>query len=162
VRRISFAGSECPVARGADTVGDVWSLLILRDLFDGLTRFDELQTDLGIAPNMLTRRLGTLGAAGLVERRRYSERPPRDEYVLTARGRDFHPVVLALYAAERIAPERRTMVLTDRATGAEVDPVLVDRRTGRPIDELDVRFLPGPAAGPHLRGRLTALAGRAG
>ena len=79
-------------------MGEWWSILILRDAFAGLTRFDEFQDSLGIAPNMLTRRLNALVEDGLLERRRYSERPPRDEYVLTERGRDFRPVLLAMMA----------------------------------------------------------------
>jgi len=88
----------CPVARTLDKVGEWWSILILRDAFFGLTRFDQFQTSLGIAPNMLTRRLNALVDGGMLERRRYSERPPRDEYVLTARGREFKPVLTALKA----------------------------------------------------------------
>jgi DNA-binding HxlR family transcriptional regulator len=76
-------------------------MLILRDAFAGTTRFDDFQQSLGIAPNMLTRRLAALVEAGLLERRRYSERPPRDEYVLTDRGRDFKPVLTALVAFGR-------------------------------------------------------------
>jgi len=147
MRRVSFAGHECPVARGADAVGDVWSLLILRDVFDGYSRFDELQSGLGIAPSMLARRLTSLVDAGLLERRRYQVNPPRDENVLTPRGQDFHPVVLALFAASnrQLAPQDRSMILIDRQAGAEIDPVLVDRATGQPLDQLDVMFAPGPA-----------------
>jgi DNA-binding HxlR family transcriptional regulator len=86
MRRVSFAGHECPVARGADAVGDVWSLLILRDVFDGYSRFDELQSGLGIAPSMLARRLTSLVDAGLLERRRYQVNPPRDQYVPTQKA----------------------------------------------------------------------------
>jgi DNA-binding HxlR family transcriptional regulator len=164
VRRVSFAGNECPIARAADAVGDVWSLLILRDIGDGYTRFDELQSDLGIAPNTLTRRLAALIEAGLLERRRYQDNPPRDRYMLTDRGRAFQPVVLALFAASTAgtAPSDRTLVLVDRQTGAQVDPVLVDRVTGRPVDELDLAFAAGPAASPRLRGRFRQLAEQAG
>ena len=76
----------CPIARGLERVGEWWSILILRDALHGMTRFDEFQKSLGIAPNMLARRLNALVHAGLLERRRYSERPPRDEYLPTARG----------------------------------------------------------------------------
>ncbi len=86
----------CPVARTLDKVGEWWSILILRDAFFGLTRFDQFQASLGIAPNMLTSRLNALVDGGMLERRRYSERPPRDEYVLTARGRAFKPVLNAM------------------------------------------------------------------
>ena len=88
----------CPIARSLEHVGEWWSMLILRDAFGGTTRFDDFQQSLGIAPNMLARRLAALVEAGLLERRRYSERPPRDEYVLTERGRDFKPVLIALVA----------------------------------------------------------------
>lgn len=132
----------------------------MRDVFDGYSRFDELQSDLGIAPNMLARRLTSLVDAGLLERRRYQVNPPRDEYVLTPRGQDFHPVVLALFAASnrQLAPPDRSMILIDRQTGAEIDPVLVDRATGQPLDQLDVMFAPGPAASPRIRARLAAVA----
>ena len=101
----------CPIARSLEHVGEWWSMLILRDAFGGTTRFDDFQQSLGIAPNMLTRRLAALVEAGLLERRRYSERPPRDEYVLTDRGRDFKPVLAALVAFGRRhypAPGRKT------------------------------------------------------
>jgi len=96
MQRKSFAAMTCPIARSLEHVGEWWSMLILRDAFGGTTRFDDFQQSLGIAPNMLTRRLAALVEAGLLERRRYSERPPRDEYVLTDRGRDFKPVLIAL------------------------------------------------------------------
>ena len=80
MRRKSFGDMACPIARGLERVGEWWSILILRDAFAGMTRFDEFQKSLGIAPNMLTRRLNALVEAGLLERRRYSEQPPRDEY----------------------------------------------------------------------------------
>jgi DNA-binding HxlR family transcriptional regulator len=98
MQRKSFADMPCPIARSLEHVGEWWSMLILRDAFAGTTRFDEFQQSLGIAPNMLTRRLAALVEAGLLERHRYSERPPRDEYLLSERGRDFKPVLVALVA----------------------------------------------------------------
>lgn len=155
MRRTSFAASECPIATSLELVGEWWSMLILRDAFDGRTRFDEFQQSLGIAPNMLTRRLTALVEAGLLERRQYQQRPPRYEYVLTGRGRDFRPVLLALYAwgDRHLTADGRNMVLVDRATGAEVEPILVDRATGRPLTELDAVFTAGPDAGPRMRER---------
>ena len=107
MRRKSFGTMQCPIARGLERVGEWWSILILRDASYGLTRFDEFQKSLGIAPNMLARRLDALVEAGLLQRRRYSERPPRDEYLLTERGRDFRPVLLAFMAwgNRHLAPE---------------------------------------------------------
>lgn len=98
MRRKSFGNMECPVARSLERVGEWWSILIVRDALQGLTRFDEFQKSLGIAPNMLTWRLNGLVEAGILERRRYNERPPRDEYLPTERGRDFRPILLALLA----------------------------------------------------------------
>jgi DNA-binding HxlR family transcriptional regulator len=96
MRNSDLSCSVCPVARTLARVGDVWSLLILRDAFLGRTRFDEFRRSLGVASNILTDRLTRLVEAGLLERRRYSERPPRDEYVLTATGRDLQGVMDAL------------------------------------------------------------------
>jgi DNA-binding HxlR family transcriptional regulator len=155
VRRKSFGNMQCPIARSLERVGEWWSILILRDAFHGLTRFDEFQENLGIAPNMLTRRLKALVEAGLLERRRYSERPPRDEYVLTQAGRDFRPVLWALLAwgNRHFAPEGPSVVIVDSQTGAEADPVLVDRNSGRPLVAPDFRSAAGPAADARTRHR---------
>src|SRR6188474_1344742 len=149
MERKSFADMTCPIARSLEHVGEWWSMLILRDAFGGTTRFDDFQQSLGIAPNMLARRLAALVEAGLLERRRYSERPPRDEYVLTPRGRDFRPVLVSLLAwgNRHFAPEGAAVQLVNRKTGEPVDPVLVDPATGRPVLGDDYAFVPGPAAG---------------
>jgi DNA-binding HxlR family transcriptional regulator len=156
MQRKSFGAMVCPIARSLERVGEWWSILILRDAFAGMTRFDEFQKSLGIAPNMLTRRLTALVEAGLLERRRYNEHPPRDEYLLTRRGRDFRPVLLAMMAwgNRHFAPEGATVQIVDAATGAVADPVLVDRATGRPVDGPDYMLAPGPAATEGLRRRL--------
>jgi DNA-binding HxlR family transcriptional regulator len=147
MERKDFGAMQCPIARSLERVGEWWSILILRDAFAGLTRFDQFQKSLEIAPNMLTRRLNSLVDAGLLEKRRYSERPPRYEYLATERGRDFRPIVIALYAwgNKHFAPEGATIVLVDNATGQPADPVLVDRPSGRVVDE-SYQFVPGPAA----------------
>lgn len=136
VQRKSFAGMACPIARGLEHVGEWWSMLILRDALKGATRFEQFQDNLGIAPGILTRRLAALTASGLLERRRYNAHPPRDEYVLTPRGRDFRPVLLAMLAwgNRHFPPEDTTMRIVDLATGIPVDPVLVDPRTSLPVD----------------------------
>src|SRR5208337_1996801 len=148
MRHTSLSDMPCPIARSLDRVGEWWSILILRDALRGVTRFDDFRRSLGVAPNMLTRRLGALVEAGMLERRRYCEHPPRDEYVLTERGRDFRPVLLSLLAwgNRHFAPEGASVQLLDAATGAVADPILVDRVTGRPITESDHRLAPGPAA----------------
>jgi DNA-binding HxlR family transcriptional regulator len=157
MQRKKLSTTQCPIARSLDRVGEWWSILILRDAFHGLTRFDQFQRSLGIAPNMLTRRLGALVEEGLLERRRYSERPPRDEYVLTERGRDFWPVLVLLteWGNRHFAEEGVASQLVDAATGAPADPILVDRHSGRPIDEAHFGFAPGPGAGEAIRRRLS-------
>ncbi len=151
---------QCPIARSLERVGEWWSILILRDALHGLSRFDEFQKSLGIAPNMLARRLNALVESGLLERRRYSERPPRDAYLLTGRGRDFRPVVLSLLAwgNRHFAPEGVSVMLVNRETGAAVDPVLTDPATGRPVDEPQYALVPGPAAGARVRQKYRAVA----
>src|SRR6202162_2033655 len=159
MRRKSFAKMSCPIARSLECVGEWWSVLIMRDALHGLTRFDEFQDSLGIAPNTLTRRLNALVEAGLLERRRYSDRPPRDEYVPTARGRDFRAVVISLLAwgNRHFAPEGPSVILVNRKTGAAVDPILADPATGRPVDEPDYTLAAGPPAGSRTRQRYGAI-----
>ena len=92
------ARTLCPVARAEGIVGDRWTVLVLRDLFNGRSRFDDLQLATGATPQMLAARLKQLETDGLIERRPYSRRPLRHEYRLTAMGEAFYPVILALRA----------------------------------------------------------------
>lgn len=94
----SAAQTQCPVARAESVAGDIWTVLVLRELLAGTHRFDEIQAMTGATPQMAATRLKKLEADGLVERRRYSERPPRYEYHLTEKGADFFPVLMALRA----------------------------------------------------------------
>ncbi len=154
--------TQCPVGRTLDWVGDAWTLLILRDAFQGLTRFDQFERSLGVASNILTRRLAGLVENGLVEKRRYSERPPRDEYVLTQRGRNFQPVLTALmvFGNRHCAPEGLASMLVDVETGAPADPILMDRTSGRPIDGGGFKLAAGPAAGAEMLERMAFVEGR--
>jgi DNA-binding HxlR family transcriptional regulator len=131
-------------------------MLILRDAFYGLTRFDEFEKSLGIAPTMLTRRLAELVDAGLLERRQYSDRPPRYEYVLTQRGQDFWPVLVTLldWGNRHCAPDGCSVVLVNRTTGKRVEPVLTEARTGRRITAQDHMMGAGPAANDYVRRRV--------
>jgi DNA-binding HxlR family transcriptional regulator len=160
MQRKRFDEMTCPIARSLEHVGEWWSMLILRDAFAGITRFDGFQKNLGIAPNMLTRRLAALVEAGLLERRQYCERPRRDEYVLTERGRDFQPVLTMLMAFgnRHFAEEGVRIQLVNAKTGEPADPVLVDRHTGAPLTSPDYVLAAGPAATDATRAR---LAGRA-
>ncbi len=148
MRRKSFEAMQCPIGRSLERVGEWWSILILRDALRGATRFEQFQKSLDIAPNMLTKRLNALVDAGLFERRLYSERPPRHEYILTERGRDFRSVLWALLAwgNKHFAPEGPSVVLVDEETGEVAEPVLVDRVSGKPMVGGPFRSAPGPAA----------------
>jgi DNA-binding HxlR family transcriptional regulator/alkylated DNA nucleotide flippase Atl1 len=146
--KIRLEDRECPLSATLGLVGEWWTLLILHDAFDGYTRFDEFQANLGISSSLLTSRLKRLVATGLLERRQYQEHPPRHDYLLTDLGRSLRPVIIALAAwgNARLAPNARSMVLVDAETGVEAEPVLVDRASGRRVDGPDFVFSAGPAA----------------
>ncbi len=151
--------TECPAARTLECVGEWWSILILRDAFQGFARFDEFQKSLGIAPNILSRRLAHLTEAGLFERRLYSEKPPRREYVLTAKGRDFFPVVVAMFAwgNKHLTPDGKALLLAERETARPLDPVMVDAGSLVPITPTNVALVPGPRASAEMRRRLDSI-----
>src|SRR6476646_5154715 len=124
--RIRLEDRECPLSATLGLVGEWWTLLILHDAFDGYTRFDQFQDNLGISSSLLTSRLRRLVARGILERRRYQHNPPRHEYVLTELGQSLRPVVvvLAAWGNSRLLPEQRSMVLVDADTGVEAEPVV--------------------------------------
>ncbi len=136
MKKKSFADMPCPIARSLEHVGDWWNILILRDMSYGLSRFDEFQKSLGIASNTLSRRLNDLIESGLVERRTYTDKPPRYDYVLTERGRDFRPVVLTLlrWGSKHFSPSGPNIELVDETSGQPVDLVLIDGNTGKRIN----------------------------
>lgn len=143
--------TRCSVARTAALVGDAWTVLVLRDLFNGIHRFDDLAAHLRIARNVLTRRLTALTEAGLVGRVPYREpgRRERHEYRLTAAGRDLRPVILAMleWGDRHLAgPDGPPMRVEHLGCGS---PVHVEVRCGEghlvePADRL--RSVPGPGA----------------
>lgn len=138
VTRTRFDDSECPVARSVDVIGDWWSLLIVRDAFDGSRRFGEFQRGLGVAKNILTARLRTLVAGGVLETVPASDGSAYREYVLTGKGRALFPVVVAL---------RQWGEQNSFAPG-EPRSQLVDRRDGRPLRALEVRSADGRRLDP--------------
>ncbi|WP_375688829.1 winged helix-turn-helix transcriptional regulator [Pseudooceanicola sp. LIPI14-2-Ac024] len=132
----------CPVARGLSVVGDRWTLLVLRDCFRGLRRFDDIQASLGITRHVLSDRLKRLEETGVLERTLYCETPPRHEYRLTEKGRALYPVLVSLVTwAEAHQPHDTAApyVYRDRDTGRQLDPVLVDRESGEALDPTRVR-----------------------
>jgi len=147
--------TQCPVARSLEQVGEWWSILILRDAFLGLRRFEEFQQSLGIAPNMLTRRLTKLVDAGLLEKYQYGSHSRRFEYLLTERGRSFRAVLLVLldWGNRHFAPEGKSVQLIDSQTGKEVQTLLIDAVTGLPLTDPRFRVVAGPAATARTRAR---------
>jgi DNA-binding HxlR family transcriptional regulator len=159
VRRKQLDHMQCSIAKALDVVGDPWTMLILRDALLGVTRFEDFFTRLAVPRATLTTRLDHLCATGVLERRRYQDRPPRDEYVLTDKGRALRPVVVILmrWGDEWIRHDDPPTHLIDEATGARIDPVLVDRTTGTPLDDLQVRAIGEVADGITARGTDPAL-----
>jgi DNA-binding HxlR family transcriptional regulator len=124
-----------------------------------MTRFDEFERSLGIGSNTLARRLKHLVSEGLFERRQYEDRPPRHEYLLSAKGRDFYPVVVALFAwGSRHLPRGEVALrLGDRATGKERRAIVVDARTGERVTPDNTVLMPGPAATAGTRRRIDQI-----
>lgn len=147
---------DCSAAKALECVGEWWSILILRDAFLGLSKFDEFQNSLGIASNSLTRRLKHLTENGLLERRIYSERPKRYEYILTEKGRDFFPVLVALtrWGNQHLAPNGAYVQLADRITGKLLEPILMDKQSLLEITYANVIVQPGTGATEALKARL--------
>jgi DNA-binding HxlR family transcriptional regulator len=120
----TYDDQNCSAARALELVGERWSLLIIRDaLFAGFTRFTDFQRDLGLAPNVLAARLEAFVAAGLMETRSYSARPDHHEYLLTEKGRDLLPVVVALtkWGDRWAAPNGPPIVYEHAQCGAVID-----------------------------------------
>ena len=147
----AYDNQECSVAATLELVGERWTLLIVRELLLGVHRFDALQGDLGIARNVLQARLTDLVAHGLVARRRYQERPARDEYRLTEQGLALWPVVVSLMQwgdRHRPRPGGPPVTLEHRDCGGVVDDHLCCARCGAPLGATDVWARPGTGAGP--------------
>lgn len=136
------SNNPCPIARSVAFAGDAWCLLILRDAHAGLTRFDQFRKSLGIAPTILTRRLAMLTDEGLLEKRRYSEHPPRDEYQLTAAGHDFLPVLFMIgeWGRQYRGGEKLTRFF-DAEAGTEIKAIAVDAVTGAKIGTRPMRIV---------------------
>jgi DNA-binding HxlR family transcriptional regulator len=157
VRRTSFEEMNCSVAQTLEVVGEWWTMLIVRDCFLGVRRFDDFQRRLGIARNVLADRLEHLVGHGVLDRIPYQASPIRHEYRLTERGRDLWLVLTALrewgdrWAAEDGPP----VVIEHRTCGHEVSIVPTCSSCGETVDARAVRARPGPgAAGRTAEGLL--------
>jgi DNA-binding HxlR family transcriptional regulator len=146
-----YDSQVCSIAGALEVVGERWSLLIVRNVFLGLRRFDEIQENLGIARNVLQTRLTRLLDHGVLEKRLYQEHPPRYEYRLTEKGLDLWPTVVALmqwgdrYAAPAGGP---VVLLEHRGCGGSVDEHRVCAACGAKLSVRDARAIPGPGAPP--------------
>jgi DNA-binding HxlR family transcriptional regulator len=143
-----YDNQVCSIAGALEVVGERWSLLIVRDVFLGLRRFDEIQAELGIARNVLQTRLKRLVEHGVLERRLYRERPPRYEYRLTDKGLDLWPTIVALmrWGDRHTAVAGPPVLLEHRDCGGDVDDHRTCVRCGAKLSASDVRALPGPGA----------------
>lgn len=142
-----YRGQNCSIARALELVGERWTILVLRDVFLGLRRFEQLQQSLGVARNVLAARLERLAQEGILERVPYQERPPRHEYRLTDKGLDLWPVVVELmrwgdrYAAP---PQGPPIVIRHRGCGGVLGEHRICMRCGEPLGVRDVRAEAGP------------------
>lgn len=153
---------RCSVAQCLEVVGEWWSMLIIRDVFLGVRRFDELQSRLGISRNILTTRLASLVEAGVLERVPYQERPLRHEYRLTAKGRDLWPVLTTMreWGDRWAAPDGAPVEIVHDACG---EIMVLDHTCsvcGETVDGRSVRAQPGPGAGPDGVVDRSPVAGR--
>jgi DNA-binding HxlR family transcriptional regulator len=148
VQRTSFQAMNCSVAQCLEVIGEWWSMLIVRDAFMGVTRFDDFHERLGISRNVLNQRLSHLVDAGVLERVAYSEHPPRYDYRLTAKGKDLWPVLTAMrqWGDRWEAPAGPPVELVHRACGHITQVIGTCSECGEPLSGRDVRAVPGPGA----------------
>ena len=144
-----YSGQNCSIARSLEIVGERWTLLILRDAFLGVTRFERFQERLKLAPNILTKRLRALTDAGVLERRPYQERPERYEYVLTERGKGLLPVILGLmeWGDGNLAPNGPPALVVHAGCGGRVEVGAVCGECGERVGADDVDWYFGPGSG---------------
>jgi DNA-binding HxlR family transcriptional regulator len=154
MERKSFSGMHCSVAQCLEVVGEWWSMLIVRDAFLGVTRFDEFQERLGISRNILDQRLNRLVETGVLAKVPYSEHPPRFDYRLTDKGRDLWPILTTMrqWGDKYGAPNGPPLLVTHKGCGQVADAVLTCSACGEPIGPRDVRAAPGPGAVEPLIG----------
>ena len=142
--RRDYQGQNCSIARALEVVGERWTLLIVRDVFLGLRKFDEIQENLGIARNVLTDRLNRLVAEGILERVRYSARPERFEYRLTEKGRELNVALTALRQwGDKYVSEKPPRLLRRKADKRLVVAALVPKGADVLRPE-EVETVPGP------------------
>ena len=143
----SYDNQVCSIARSLELIGERWTILIIRDAFLGIRRFDDFQRSLGVARNVLQSRLETLVEHGILERVRYQERPQRFEYRLTEKGLDLWPVLVSLisWGDRHAAPDGAAVILEHRGCGGHVNDRRICEKCGAFLGPRDVTARPGPA-----------------
>ena len=136
MRRTRFDDNPCPIARTADLLGDWWTPLVLRELLLGRSRFNDIQEALNINRTVLTQRLARLVDEGIVERHRYQDRPPRDSFVLTDKGRALWDVLSVMwqYGEQWLFDTPMPIEMYDKHSGERIEPTVIDRNTGQALD----------------------------
>jgi DNA-binding HxlR family transcriptional regulator len=161
MERKSFAGMHCSVAQCLEVTGEWWSMLIVRDVFLGVRRFDEIQERLGISRNILQQRLARLVEHGVLDKVPYSEHPPRHEYRLTSKGRDLWPVLTAMrqWGDKHAAPDGPPLQTVHKSCGHVSEAVLTCSGCGERLADGDLIAVRGPGDRDHL---VQATRGRPG
>ena len=148
----------CSIARSLEVLGERWTILIIRDVFNRRRRFDEIQENLGIARNVLSTRLGRLVDEGILERRAYQERPPRYEYFLTQKGLELWPVMMSLlhWGDRHFADSGPPVVVRHKGCGGMVDERGHCASCGQRLNARDAYPELGPGAPAEWRKRAAA------
>ncbi|MDO8977847.1 MAG: helix-turn-helix domain-containing protein [Afipia sp.] len=144
MKRKSLEGDLCPIARTLDAIGDWWSLLIIRDALMGSRRFSQFQKNLGVAKNILTVRLRSLVAQGILEVQPASDGSAYQDYVPTAKARALFPVLVALRQwGEEYAfkPGETCSSLVDRKNGLPLGKLQIRAQDGRLLDQTDTKVV---------------------
>ena len=151
MQRTQFGEMACSIARTADIIGEPWSPLIVRNIYIGVTRFDQLQQSLGISRKVLAERLRWLTRNGVLERRAYSGKPPRYEYVLTVKGLELFEVLMVMvrWGDKWLAGEASPPALYRHHACGQISHVeLHCSECGQPMSATDIDVLPGPGSAP--------------
>jgi DNA-binding HxlR family transcriptional regulator len=151
-----YPEQDCSAAYALEFIGERWTLLLIRDILAGFRRFDQMQESLGIARNVLAARLERLVEEGILERRPYSERPPRHEYFLTEKGLDLWPILIAMMRwGDRYGewPDGPPLVVVHKECGGRMDDRRICERCGKRMTVRDARAVPGPGATSRVRER---------
>lgn len=160
----TYDGEVCSIARSLEVIGERWSLLLIRDaLFAGSTRYTDFQRTLGISTNVLQARLDSFVEAGIMRRHRYSEQPELYEYLLTEKGRDLAPALIALsqWGDTYAAPDGPPMLYSHADCDSSVRVELVCDTCGRLEPGAEVQARPGPGMPrEHLERKRALRAGR--